>query len=639
MKRIIRHIDLDIFSIDNLYDFFESIEIQNVVISFQGRQFDIGSLAYAVRKVKSGKAIRDVELASYQVKRAIAITEWLKVHLEIVVSGKSGATFASKLRQLLVSLDNIDSMFGDSVFLSADTLNEAYQAHRIHISELRHPDGKTYSSIEAMLATWSRSMDIFCKALSYRKSPVQKIQPKGQRAEKPTLAPSEDAVAESLALSLSIFKGVLDLLESKSQYPMKLNLPRECVWLFPARQFCATEELLVSNKATLKRNVLWNYKLGRLNSLEEMVALSKFGGAEQSKNNYALRRERERALARLDESNSDYQCISRRQLMSLAQDAYVTLFTAATGMNESTLRELEYNPEWESADFQGEKKEVGFRGLKARARYKIVNFRIVASQLKWLKSFIRLRKMIAMGEDYSFLFIRFDVDERCVDLPIKPNSILGYYRRLNSFFYPGLKAISFRQLRKFKFEALNRDVGARISAQNLQHSEDTARNSYMGQSEDESRLQIARFIELYDQGLKGGGRLYAIKTPAGACVKPNNPELIAAVDTLKPDCHAYLGCLYCSNFLTHCTEGDIRKLISMRFFVENVLPLSNSFSVYQATGAKTIERLDELIEGVRSASQESADTVAMVMIEVYQYQALDSYWMSKLEFLSKLDLL
>ncbi|MNJ79711.1 hypothetical protein D3C77_778170 [compost metagenome] len=58
-----------------------------------------------------------------------------------------------------------------------------------------------------------------------------------------------------------------------------------------------------------------------------------------------------------------------------------------------------------------------------------------------------------------------------------------------------------------------------------------------------------------------------------------------------------------------------------------------------ATGARTIERLDEFLEGIRSSSKESAEIVQRVMVEVYQSQALDSYWMEKLNFLSRLDLL
>ncbi|MNC35069.1 hypothetical protein D3C75_835380 [compost metagenome] len=107
----------------------------------------------------------------------------------------------------------------------------------------------------------------------------------------------------------------------------------------------------------------------------------------------------------------------------------------------------------------------------------------------------------------------------------------------------------------------------------------------------------------------------------------------------EPDCKSFLGCLFCEHFLLHTTEADVRKLLSMKYFLEKILPLSRSVSGFELTAGKTLRRIDEFIEAIKQASSEINSIVERVFLEVYKSQALSPYWQSKLYFLSRLDLI
>jgi hypothetical protein len=68
------------------------------------------------------------------------------------------------------------------------------------------------------------------------------------------------------------------------------------------------------------------------------------------------------------------------------------------------------------------------------------------------------------------------------------------------------------------------------------------------------------------------------------------------------------------------------------------MPLSKSGNAFESTGGLTVQRLDEFLEAIKKISPEINAVVRKVECEVDEFQALDSYWQSKLHLLSKLDL-
>jgi len=632
--------NLQEFNVDNVYDKIEAIPISRLVLVVASQSLDLGSLAYRVRDKLPGKAIRVVDVKTYEPERGRAISGWLVRNVEVYLSGRSLKTFASKFRALVKMVDKFDELCSDS-FISCDNLNKSYESYRRFLHGMKHSDGTLYQTIDTRLGVASDIMDAFCKALNYRKYPVKKIQNETGRAKTaPTLSPQQDLVEESLALSYSLFSGISQLLSTNAAYPIELKLPKEKVWLFPIRQFCASKELLESAKPTLKRNILWNYREGRVNTPEEMEKRSVYKSVDISRKRYFLRSEYQKALENIDRCNADSNCIPRRRLMKIAQEAYIVIFVAVTGMNESVLRKLEFQPEWGDENFEGERGEIGFRGLKARAGNKWVGFKITTDHIKYFKRFIKLRDLICNEGDYRHLFVAMDSDGACLDEPIIEHTILDYYRRIRSFLYPSMRAISYRQWRKYKFDDVNQSEGLSVAAHSLQHTIGAATSSYMEQVPDDAMLEISSFIRQYDEGLQGHGRLNAfVETPAGSCEETGVPKMIEATGVFEPDCKSFLGCLFCEHFLLHTTEADVRKLLSMKYFLEKILPLSRSVSGFELTAGKTLQRIDEFVEAIKQASSEINSVVERVLLEVYKSQALSPYWQSKLYFLSRLDLI
>lgn len=638
MGREVVCLTLKDFCIDNVYTVLDSCSISQIVMIADKKPLDLGALTYSKREKKSGKAQREVDDTTFEVERGYAISYWLKKNTERYLSGLSEKTFVRECRTLISMVEKFDELESNA-FKSADCLNETYARFRTYVHGLRHPDGSHYESIDSRLSSASNIMDAFCSGLNYRKYPVKKLQGDIAKAKKSaTVSPQDELVKESLTLAFMIFSGLYSLIKKPGQYPMSLKLPKEEVWLFPIRQFCATDELLRAGKPTLERNVLWNYKVGRVNTVEEMMEKYPLGSVDVSKKKYALRCHYQEAIDLIEVSNADLQCLSRRRLMNLAQFAYLTMFIANTGMNESILRDLEFQAEWADEDFLGERIEVGFRGLKARAGNKVVTFNITVVHLKEFKRFIKLRNEICNGNNYKYLFVAMDSDGLCIDEPLANNSILEYYRKVRSYFYPKIKSISFRQWRKYKFDNVSKLASFKIAVDALQNTETTAISNYMEQACDESVLEISRFIKAYDQGLKLEGRSNALLTPAGACGEPGSPQLIKVINTIAPDCRNFLGCLFCENFLTHAIEADIRKLVSMKYFLNKIMPLSKSGNAFESTGGLTVQRIDEFLETIKKISPEIYAVVRKLECEVDEFQALDSYWQSKLHLLSKLDL-
>lgn len=633
-------VDLVEFNISNVYDKMSSLSFPRIVLVVFKKKLDIGSLTYRNRFAHSGKAVRLVDVSSYDPIRSKAISGWLVSNVEVYLSGKSLKTFVSKFRQLVNMVDAFDKLQSNP-FDSCDNLNEAYANYRKLIGGLKHSDGKRYKSIETRLGVASEIMDAFCKALDYKKYPVKAIRSsEGEVKNAPTLAPQQNLVAECLALSFSLFSEIFRLLSTNANYPMLLQLPKEEVWLFPIRQFCASTEMLNSGKPTIERNVIWNYREGRINTPEEMERISIYRTVDMSKKRYFLRSEYQKALNNIGSCNSDSNCVPRRRLLRLAQDAYVVLFSAVTGLNESVLRELEFQPEWSDEKFEGERGEIGFRGMKARAGNGWVNFKITNEHMKYFKLFVRLRELICNGDMHPYFFVAMDADGACLSEPVIENLIIEYFRRLRSFLYPKMRAISYRQWRKYKFDNIIDSIGVVGAASALQHTQETSASNYMEQTAAESALELSTFLRNYANNLQEGGRLISgIETPAGGCEEHGVPRVITAVDALLPDCKNFLGCLFCDSFLLHATDVDIRKLLSMRFFLEKVLPMSRSLDSFKLTAGKTLQQIDEFLNILRNSSSDNRDLVEKVQSEVYGSQALSPYWQKKLFFLSGLDLI
>lgn len=638
MQRVPLLVELDAFNVSNIYDLISSISMPRLVLVVQKKQLDIGSLTYRNRFSQAGKSIRTVDVVSYDSVRDRAISGWLVGSIEGCLSGKSQLTLVRKFYELVKMVDSLDRL-NDKSFDSCDNLNEAYANYREEISLLKHPNGTSYSSIDSALSVASEIMDAFCKVLNYRRYPVKAIpNAEGEVKSSPTLPPQQNLVEECLSISFSLFSEIFRLLSINSNYPMLLQLPKEKVWVFPIRQFCASVEILNSGKATIERNILWNYHDGKVNTPEEMLQRSVYKKTNLSRKKYFLRREYQKALENISHCNSDMNCIPRRKLMRIGLEAYVVLFSAVTGMNESVLRMLEFQPEWADESFEGERVEVGFRGLKARSGYKVVKFKITNEHIKYFKSFIKLRAMICNGGAQPYLFVAMDEDANCTIDPICENLILGYFRRIKSFLYPSMKSISYRQWRIYKSNTVRKSFGIVSAASTLQHSNETAVSNYMGQSESDSALELSSFLRVYDVHLQQHGRVVC-ETPAGACEEHGVPKIIEGVGLLEPDCKTFLGCLFCEKFLVHATEKDIRKLLSMKYFLEEILPMARSLNVFQLTAGKTLQRIDLFIDKLKQSSSETQVLVDKVLHEVFALQALSPYWKNKLFFISKLDLI
>ncbi|RMV35137.1 hypothetical protein [Pseudomonas syringae group genomosp. 3] len=237
-----------------------------------------------------------------------------------------------------------------------------------------------------------------------------------------TETPSMGEMTDHLTPYRYLFEGLTDFVLKGRAFPYRIPYMDTEATLLPAEYAITTPA--VHHTAKVGNHNFWNYRDGRVNSLEECKTRS-------SQTERHLNRQRHEALRELEDANFNLRHRKRIWLAALAQDAFISHFVANTGINEAPLRELVWSNDYtvENSD------NAGFIVIKQRAGGMEQYFEIQKVFLKDFKKFLELREYLTNGLPHPYLFINITKDA-AKPTPIKSSCIHFANGKIRSFLEP-----------------------------------------------------------------------------------------------------------------------------------------------------------------------------------------------------------
>lgn len=610
---------------------------ENTILEFGEKgTIDIGSLCYLQRDNKFQRAkkyhSKPVIQSSFNEKRSKHIKKLITLINNLILSGETSIISACELIRIgLIPYINWadDQGLHDSFYEELPTRKalKKYNQH-IHQEQLK-------STIKSSTAARKIQNTLRILNLYLDRDDMQDgiIVPRKVLKDLTATEPVEEHTqAQYLSLCKSIFDGFSQLILNGIDFPYALRVPGylsirdDTLWIFPIRPWFKHDRHKIQN--TKERELFaYNFQEGRLKTFDELaLTMSRDQARSRTKT----------AIDKLIASNSNKRHPTRLRLAEVAHNAFVQMFLANTGMNFTQAKKLLW-----TNDYVTGVERQGFRALKWRAAGKLQSFEIQSSFLTDFKIFLELRKYILNNSKGTSLFILHCADH-CQT--IKPTSSSAI-RNLHDFLIridEDLPRITPRQWRASKSDwMLRNNVSTKVAATILQNSEKSIIKSYSAGSQITHYQEMSSFLEHVSKTVRAANDRTedSISTPSGSCSNIGVPRPIRDVPPLAtPDCQSPEGCLFCDQYHVHADERDVRKLISIKYCINQLNQMSSSAEHFERTFGALISRINEIICQIETHTND-INLVSRVRHFVEVHGELDSYWEQKLDLLINLGLI
>lgn len=446
-----------------------------------------------------------------------------------------------------------------------------------------------------------------------------------------TIPPDEEAQARILALCEAIFDGLTTLVLDNKSYPYPMALPKylehknNTLWLFPGTSWFRTPQMEAKRLAKGLPLGLFDYRNGKLFTQKEI----QFRNEYANNMDCALRYKTSKAERQLEAANCNPQHVQRRRVAAQAQNAFILLFVAQTGMNWAQIVNLTWSDKFEVSPTH-----QAFRTIKWRADNREVFFELPVAFLPKFKRYLQLRKYMLNGAYSNLLF--FKVKDNNIGKAEKIRSTLDLIYTVLWRIDPFLKKIMARQWRSAKSDWLINNTDPSTAALVLQNSEKTVLASYAAGSETVHLEEMTNFLENISKTVvdKGQEITGGVNLAIGACSEFGVPNQTSNAPVLS-NCKGTEGCLFCDKFKIHADEVDVRKLISCRYCLYQTAPLAGNEEQRNVMLEPFFNRIDAILSEI---SQRDSTLVSRITREVEVEGELSPYWARKLEMLMDLGL-
>lgn len=334
------------------------------------------------------------------------------------------------------------------------------------------------------------------------------------------------------------------------------------------------------------------------------------------------------------------------RLMELACMAFAGLAFIDSGANLAVLAQLEEPDDLDEQLTQPDRISLTLKAVKFRASGKLVEVHLSATTITRIKTYLLIRQSLVdyFGEDISPIFIQCSYSIPRKDptniVPLNKNFLKTLRRR---FAVTGvdLSNLTLRQLRAFKQQELVARTALPVAAKLMGHSIKTAVHAYSNANDGRRRSEISSFLGSLEKkvletsrGAISGESLKVI--PIGSCVEHGKPSRSSVSTIVEPNCNKVEGCFFCDNYRVHADELDLRKLMSCRRVLQQIVHLnSDSLKAYRVYTA-ICDRIDALLEQLKRRNSAAYEAVR---IDVEENGELTNYWARKLQQLHLLGML
>lgn len=550
---------------------------EQVVLKIGMGYHDLGSYCYALRSNKTRKKgfSREVVQSSFLKHRPKQVCQVIKALDRLnTEAGKSLETVFGYASHLKIFIDWADANKLHNCLAGGEKTKHAFEAWyvEVHESYKRHEiSGQAHN---AYLAYVSELLELVTGLEDLRKS-FRKLKRHPGLDSGTEPAPEHD-FAHALALNQALFDGLCRVVLENKSFPYKLEMPNSLgwkdsfLWVFPEQMWSLPPHVWGSAREKLtKARWAYDYEHGRLATIEEISRRYTEGGSQHSLARVAI----SNAQNVLNKANSDDHHWARFMLGMLAYNAFMFLFFANTGCNESVARQIETE-----GKIDLRKLNQSFRSIKYRACGKPISLRVPVAFLPSLRRFMELRSWVLKGSDFPYLF--FSLGEHNAGMPtqiLRSPLVKGYTSLLR--IDPNLPNWGAMKIRATVSDHYQRHYNLSVTAQVLQNTVQTAERSYNAGSLVEHRAEMSLFLEKVAEisrkqlVMRDGSDLGKAKPleEGGHCDNYGHPKAVVEGLPIEPDCKLGQGCLFCQHRVLIASEEDARKVASAAFVMEQMI--------------------------------------------------------------------
>src|SRR5471030_869740 len=379
---------------------------------------------------------------------------------------------------------------------------------------------------------------------------------------KPVPPPEESAVTENLAMAYQLFTQLTDFVLDFNPYPLKLTLPKETVHVIPCNTWTMINARLDTRDQMQSPNWCWDYKNGKLNSVEYVQIKYKYLPSK-------AKQQLTKAASYLASANNDPRHHRRITLGSWARSAFQILMLSTTGMDLESFRNLP----WDDDIISIPSDRQGFRIYKARAG-KTVYFEIQSTFVPLFNKYLKLRRFILNGTKCRHLFFRIN---HGIALKIDDKFLQTYHDLISHMLDASLPRLTATEYRKYKANWILDRKGPAVASLVMQNTIPVFASRY---SSSARKTRLTEFTKLftYISSLSQSVLDTINDTPSGGCIGDQTPEDIGTNLGLEKNCKTFWCCLFCTHYALHADAEDLYKLKSMIFAIELVRENSQDFT-------------------------------------------------------------
>ncbi|MDH4564251.1 hypothetical protein [Pseudomonas sp. BN411] len=620
-------VDFQLVDLDECQRIVAARPIEELILQCTSdRRIDIGSACYSDRRANSRKIPKPVTEASLRHERCIGFRAWCIDQITSFYTGASGYTVYGKATEIIGFVDWCDEHGFEYFLTSAPAYKLALNSYTQHLlAAMKIEGGVKPFTANRLQSEVLRSGPVFFPATTVNFHEDLIIISNDGSVKESTETPSEQEISEHLTPCQYLFDGITDFLLNQIEFPHRIPFMTGEARLLPA-EYTITTDVIHELTPKINTNIFWDYKVGKVNSLAECMQKTK-------QLPHQVIRQRNEALDIFERANNDPRHPKRIWLAKLAQDAFLSLFVANSGLNETEVRDLPWGDSYSVRNSIN----VGFQYIKIRAAGREGEVEIQKIFIKKFKKFLKLRDYICDGKPHPYLFVNISKNN-ISEKPIKAVTIGNFSMQIRSFLDPGFTGLSYRKLRKYKsVYLLSKNHSIDLVSALMQSSGSTITKHYADAEEkkaiDEISTMLAQLMELLDSKA-------VMSTPAGDCAGVDNPSsAITPPEAYEPNCRNFVGCLFCTEFRLHANRESIRKLLSMSYVTKEYLSACTDANQFQNVHGEAINQINRILEELVNTRPEMGRVVESIRDEIEQQYKLTSYWERIYERLIKLKVL
>lgn len=588
---------------------------------------DIGSIAYAKRGAARPRKFSDAGTISVVESSFVSSRRNLIVGFLDTIVGHRDNSIVTSFRVLHVIINWLNDNDYVDVFSDAGSASRAYAEYTNYLNRCIHEQkfaplhaAKCQAILRTIISlSFPDSLDYIIRSAT----PIA-------RQKKNIKPPLQADVALYKDVCVAIAGAYSKFVREYEQFPCVVNVRDYEVVKFPSNH---------GIYSPFKKGVhCYNPVERRVATVEEyMEVYSRIGKLITTS---AAERAVADAAASMVDANSTDRNYVRLQMAALAAKAYLVLFTLITGASPTELEQFTLG---DALEIEGSVLKKELNAVKFRARGRHTAYVLGRKEgLSLLRDYLKLRKWILDGKEYSKLFFTIAISKGAVAPRVSDlnagSASHRYYTSISGVFvdirYPKITAGKARKNKSSVEHASG--MSLEQVASSLNHTEPVNMGSY---AEATVEQQEQEFEIYWDSVRKAAEMVRDRREPVGQMSKPiatghcasflhpvNSTSIKTPITGVVPNCHHQYGCLYCENYICHADEEDMHKLLSLQYVVEAVRNHASDTSHAESLYKDLAIRILFVLEALAARSTAHSDLLSKLQYRVNSLGQLTEFW-------------